>query len=152
MNNMSTRMDNQQLHLNNRQIQVIVSGRFGDGYLYPEGDRSYYMTNCKYKEYLQYKKDLLGELFIPFFNRFNIYPKLTVERKRDGREFWYLRISKYEGAYEISKILEKYPIECYAYKRWSSETIQKWSKLQEELKSTDIDRRTLAAMLRKVSI
>lgn len=56
MNNMSTRMDNQQLHLNNRQIQVIVSGRFGDGYLYPEGDRSYYMTNCKYKEYLQYKK------------------------------------------------------------------------------------------------
>lgn len=53
---MSTRMDNQQLHLNNRQIQVIVSGRFGDGYLYPEGDRSYYMTDCKYKEYLQYKQ------------------------------------------------------------------------------------------------
>lgn len=83
-----------------------------------------------------FPKEIQEELFIPFFNRFNIYPKLTVERKRDGREFWYLRISKYEGA----------------YKRWSSETIQKWSKLQEELKSTDIDRRTLAAMLRKVSI
>ena len=105
MNNMSTRMDNQQLHLNNRQIQVIVSGRFGDGYLYPEGDRSYYMTDCKYKEYLQYKQ-------------VQYLPK-TYSREK---------------------------------KRWSSETIQKWSKLQEELKSTDIDRRTLAAMLRKVSI
>lgn len=40
MNNMSTRMDNQQLYLNDKQIQVIVSGKFGDGYLYPEGDRS----------------------------------------------------------------------------------------------------------------
>jgi hypothetical protein len=234
MNIMSTRMDNQQLYLNDKQIQVIVSGKFGDGYLYPDEDRSYYMTNCKHREYLQYKKSLLGELcdttninsiehngfsgtkiytlktkkselishlrdlslkeslnmmtdlglalwiyddgslhknklfynintqafpkemqeelFIPFFNRFNIYPKLTIERKKDGREFWYLRVSKYEGAYEISKILEKYPIECYAYKRWSSETIQKWSKLQEELKSTDIDRRTIAAMLKKISI
>lgn len=99
-----------------------------------------------------FPRDVQEELFIPFFNKFNIYPKLTIERKKDGREFWYLRVSKYDGAYEISNILSKYPLDCYAYKRWSSETIQKWSKLQEELKSTDIDRRTLASMLKKVSI
>jgi hypothetical protein len=99
-----------------------------------------------------FPRDVQEGLFIPTFNKFNIFPKLTIERKKDGREFWYLRISKYEGAYEISNILEKYPLECYAYKRWSSETIQRWSKLQEELKSTDIDRRTLACMLRKISI
>lgn len=228
-------MGNQQLCLNNEQKQVIVSGIFGDGYISPNSKQgAYYMTNCKYKEYLEFKKNLLGELcyttninsiehngysqtkiytlrtrkdtiineirnmpledllneldelgiamwiyddgslhkdklfynintqlfpkeiqerlFIPLFNKFNIFPKVTIERKKDGREFYYLRVSKYEGAYEISRILEKYPLECYAYKRWSSETIQKWSKLQEQLKSTDIDRRTLAVMLKKVSI
>jgi hypothetical protein len=28
-------------------------------------------------------------------------------------------------------------LDYYSYKRWSSETIQKWSKVQEYLKSTD---------------
>lgn len=32
---------------------------------------------------------------------------------------------------------KKQLISCYSYKLWSSETIQKWSKLQEKLKSTD---------------
>lgn len=40
---------------------------------------------------------------------------------------------------KISQILSKYPIKCYSYKRWSSETIQKWSKLQEKLKSEGIE-------------
>lgn len=99
-----------------------------------------------------FPKEVQEEIFVPFFNKFNIFPKLTIERKKDGREFWYLRVSKYEGAFEVSNILSKYPLECYAYKRWSSETIQRWSKLQEELKSTDISRRTLASMLKKVLI
>lgn len=34
----------------------------------------------------------------------------------DGREFWYLRISRYEGAYEITQLLNKYPVHCYNYK------------------------------------
>jgi hypothetical protein len=40
---------------------------------------------------------------------------------------------------KISQILSKYPVKCYSYKRWSSETIQKWSKLQEELKSEGVE-------------
>lgn len=51
----------------------------------------------------------------------------------------YWEIGKFSGADKISAILEKYPLDCYSYKRWSSETIQEWSKFQEELKSTDID-------------
>jgi hypothetical protein len=85
-----------------------------------------------------FTKEEQEEYFIPFFNKFNIFPKLTIERKKDGREFYYLRISKFEGAYEIATILTKFPIECYKYKIWSSETIQKWSKLQEKLKSENI--------------
>ncbi|MCG8399364.1 hypothetical protein LWS67_23025, partial [Bacillus atrophaeus] len=50
---------------------------------------------------------------------------------------YYLGINKYEGANIISEILSRYPLNCYSYKLWSSETIQKWSKLQEQLKSTD---------------
>lgn len=215
-------MGNQQLDLTNEQLQVLVSGKFGDGCLTSPknvNSNSNYVTNCKYKEYLEFKKKLLGnlcinnniniveengysktriytlassynksityvrnldiqsslnlldklglalwlyddgslhkdklffnintqaynydiqkELFIPFFNKFNIFPKITIERKKDGRTFYYLRVSKYEGSYEISKLLNEYPIECYSYKRWSSETIQRWSKLQEELKSTN---------------
>ena len=86
----------------------------------------------------KFSYDIQKELFIPFFNRYNIFPKITEENKKDGRIFYYLRISKYEGAYEISRILEKYPLECYKYKLWSPETIQKWSKLQAELKSRAI--------------
>lgn len=33
--------------------------------------------------------------------------------------------------------MNKYPVNCYNYKVWSPETIQNWSKLQEQLKSID---------------
>lgn len=210
-------IDNQQLQqLSNEQLQVFLSGRFGDGHICTTNSNStYYTTNCKFEEYIDYKSKLLGNMFkhkslieqngfcktpiytirscsdsilkyiknmpleqclsyidelglalwiyddgslhktklfynintqalskefqeeylIPFFNKFNIFPQLTVENKKDGRQFWYLRVGKFKGAGEISKILQKYPIECYSYKLWSSETIQKWSKLQEQLKS-----------------
>jgi hypothetical protein len=90
-----------------------------------------------------FSKEVQEQYFIPFFNKLGIYPKLQVERKKDGRVFWYLRIGKFSGAAEVARILEKYPIECYSYKRWSSETIQKWSKFQEKLKSMDIDHNSL---------
>lgn len=86
----------------------------------------------------EFSKELQEDLFIPFFNKYNIYPKITKEVKKDGRIFYYLRISKFEGSYEISNILNKCPVNCYKYKVWSSETIQKWSKLQVELKNQGI--------------
>lgn len=86
-----------------------------------------------------FSREIQENYFIPFFSKLGIYPKLQIERKKDGRVFYYLRIGKFSGADKISAILEKYPLDCYSYKRWSSETIQEWSKFQEELKSTDID-------------
>lgn len=224
------------LNLNNEQLQVLLTGKFGDGCLVvprSENSNSYYSTNCIHKEYLEFKQKLLGDLansinyvehngfaqkpiyrmstsakssitqirnmsveealsymddlgialwfyddgsmhktklfynlntqafseeinrdvFVPFFQKFNIYAKPTIERKKDGREFWYLRISKYEGAYEISQILNKYYVDCYNYKIWSSETIQNWSKMQEYLKSenkSQCSNRMKSSILKKI--
>lgn len=79
----------------------------------------------------------------------------TIERKKDGREFWYLRIRKFEGAFKISEIMRNYYLPCYDYKLISSETILGWSKLQEQLKSSDIvnpTARQLSLMLKKITI
>jgi hypothetical protein len=100
-----------------------------------------------------FSQEINQDLFVPFLSKFGIFAKPTIERKRDGREFWYLRISRYEGAYEITQLLNKYPVHCYNYKVWSSETIQNWSKLQEQLKSidaTNLSIRSIAAMLRRI--
>lgn len=80
--------------------------KFGDGYLYPEGDRSYYMTNCKYKEYLQYKKDLLGELCDTTninsieYNGFLGTKIYTLKTKRD-ESIGYLRDLSLEDSLEL---------------------------------------------------
>lgn len=230
------------LQLNNNQIQTLITGKFGDGCLYKctNNKEFRYSTNCIHKDYIEFKKYLLGELItdrgiveqenngykkgviykistkssilisdfvelsledtlnlmddlglalwvyddgslhkdkyfynintqkyseeinrdllVPFLkNKFDIKATPTIERKKDGREFWYLRIGKWDGASIISEILSKYPVESYNYKLWSSETIQKWSKLQEQLKSANIDYkslhpRTLTTMLNKISI
>ena len=87
----------------------------------------------------KFSKEIQEEVFIPFFNKLGIYSTLRTERKKDGRIFYYLSIGKFDGAIKISQILSKYPVGCYSYKRWSSETIQKWSKLQEKLKSEGIE-------------
>lgn len=105
----------------------------------------------------KFTKEVQEKVFIPFFNKYNIYPKLRTERKKDGRIFYYLSIGKYDGAYEITKILSKYYVDCYSYKMWGSETIQRWSKLQEELKSTDTDIKSLTArqlswLLKKIEV
>ena len=217
--------------LSNEQIQVLLTGKFGDGGLYSRYNKGnlncnfYYATNCIHKDYLEYKKKLLGnlcsteikesinngykigtiyklatktsskiteialesiesslyklnelglalwvyddgslhnkknfynintqsyskevqqDLFIPFLkDKFSINSKLTKEIKKDSREFYYLRIGKYDGAFIITEILKKYYVPCFNYKLISSETIQRWSKLQEELKSVDIDMNNL---------
>lgn len=230
------------LELNNEQVQVLLTGRFGDGCLCKStGNKEYhYYTNCIYEEYLQFKSSLLGNLvsdagiksstnrgfkdnviykfathssplitsiaelsieealnlmdelglalliyddgslhkdklfynintqayskevnsnlIAPFlFKKFNIKAIPTTERKKDGREYCYLRVGKWDGSEIITNILGKYFVPCYNYKLWSSETIQKWSKLQEKLKSEGTDYRkihprTLTTMLSKISV
>ena len=105
---------------------------YDDGSLHK--DKLFYNLNTH-----AFSKEIQEKYFIPFFNNIGVYPKLQLEKKKDGRIFWYLRIGKFLGSDKISSILEKYPLSCYSYKRWSSETIQKWSKFQEELKSVDVD-------------
>lgn len=232
--------------LNNNQIQVVLTGRFGDGCLVHNGKEKLcpngnynvsYATNSVHLDYIVWKKILLGSLcskdikllinrgykqniiysiatithpeitkiskepiedslnrmdelgfalwcyddcslhrkkdfynlcthsfseevqrdvIIPFLkNRFDITAKLTIERKTDGREFYYLRICKFDGAFTVSQILSKFPVSSFGYKRISSETIQRWSKLQEQLKSAGIDynqmnRRHLSNLLDKI--
>jgi hypothetical protein len=187
------------LNLSNEQIQVLLTGKFGDGCLStPKScvDNSLYSSNSIHEEYVDFKMKLLGnlaskksrissngyaktpiwqfhthvspditkiknmdietalnlmddlgvalwfyddgslhktklfynlntqafsqeinqDLFVPFLSKFGIFAKPTIERKRDGREFWYLRISRYEGAYEITQLLNKYLVHCYNYK------------------------------------
>lgn len=209
-------IDNTQLYnLTREQTQVFLTARVGDGCIKENKNGSiYYCTNCKYKEYLEYKKNLLGKgtigytqrngysntpiytlyggaypeldyirklslmdtlnsldslgialwfyddgslhkrklfynlntqkftkeehesIIIPYFSSIGINAKLRIDKSKN-QLLYYLSIGKYDGAYDISNILSKYPLNCYSYKLWSSETIQKWSKLQEELKSTD---------------
>ncbi len=222
--------------LSNEQKQLFLTARLGDGCLYyTKSKNCIYSTNCKYKEYIDYKSKLLGNLYsynryiahngfsqTPiyemaskscksliyfkemslaeilnnlndlgialwfyddgslhktklFYNlntqkfskeeneqiaqyfkdKWNIIAIPTIERKKDGREFWYLRIRKYEGAFTISQILKKYYVSCYDYKIISSETIQKWSKLQEELKNSgktikDFTAQKLSSLLKKI--
>ena len=103
-------------------------------WLYDDG--SLHKTKLFYNLNTQgFSEEVNKELFVPFFLKFGIKAKPTIERKKDGREFWYLRVGKYDGAYEISELLNKYKVNCFDYKVWSSETIQNWSKLQEWLKS-----------------
>lgn len=224
------------LSLSNEQLQVILTGKFGDGCLSTPKtcvDNSLYSSSCIHEEYVDFKLSLLGniagkknfvavngysqkpiwqfysqvhpdittiknmsieeainlvddlgialwfyddgslhktklfynlntqafseevnrDILVPFLAKFGITAKPTIERKKDGRKYWYLRIGRYDGAYEISEILNKYKINCFNYKIWSSETIQNWSKLQEQLKSTDkinCSTRTKAALLKKI--
>lgn len=55
---------NQQLEqFTEDQLQVFLSGRFGDGCITTTNTNStYYSTNCKFKEYLLFKQKLLGNM------------------------------------------------------------------------------------------
>ena len=225
-------------NLSNEQKQLFLTACLGDGHIALKSINSgVYSTCCKYEDYIDFKKEILDDLFgsknfvkengfckTPIFKlysktlkelyyyksislqdrlnqldelgialwfyddgslhktklfynlntqkfskedneliakyfkeKWNIIATPTIERKKDGREFWYLRIKKYDGAFEIAKILQKYPISSYNYKIICSETIRQWSKLQEELKSLDIDinslsRKMLSSKLKQISI
>ena len=53
---------------------------------------------------------------------------------------------------QLYNLTRKYYINCYSYKIWSPTTIQKWSKLQEELKRTPrtISNKMLGVLLNKI--
>lgn len=215
-------MDNQQDYiLNSNQIQVLLTGTFGDGHIAETPNKKgYYQTSGIYKEYIEVKKALLGnlvtadvrseinggykdniihkfsslrtesiynlhklsleeklnklnslgialwfyddgslhqkkqfynlcthkfteeehkEILIPYFKSKGTNPVLRIERKADDRVFFYLSFNRHDGAFKITQMLRKHYVECFEYKMWSSETIQKWSKLQAQLKSEDMN-------------
>lgn len=102
---------------------------YDDGSLHKR-DLYYNLNTQKFPKYIQ------EGIFIPWFDSLGIKANLRHDTKR-GKELYYLGINKYEGANIISEILSRYPLDCYSYKLWSSETILKWSKLQEQVKSID---------------
>jgi len=56
------------------------------------------------------------DVIIPFLNKFDVYPTILTEAKKDGRIFSYLYVSKWNGAMVLSRMLRKFNLECYAYK------------------------------------
>jgi hypothetical protein len=75
-------------------------------------------------------------ILIPKLNEFGIYPKILTEKKKDGRVFSYLYVSKWNGAMIISKILRKYIVDCYTYKLIPEEIENAYFKLNlEEFKA-----------------
>lgn len=60
--------------------------------------------------------DTQQNILIPYLNKFNIFPKIYSETKKDGRKFYYLYISLWSGVFEMSKELRKINLDCYSYK------------------------------------
>lgn len=185
------------MKLNNNQVQVILTGTFGDGSVRLLKTTASYTTNCKMKDYLEFKKELLGNIDtkdinrtdingfsqtyiwnlrtnshpeikeihekslieklsmldelgiamwmyddgslhnrLRFYNlnthafseqdnrvisdflnkRLGIYSRVMIERKKDGRVFYYIYIPPCGGAYKLSDIMSQFPIESYKYK------------------------------------
>lgn len=209
-------IDNKQLYnFTREQTQVFLTARVGDGCISTTNSGStYYSSNCKYPEYLEYKKVLIGkgkikklahngyaqtpiytyyggahpdllkiknlslkevlnnldelglalwfyddgslhqrdhyynlntqkfsqkdheEVIVPYFNSIGLYPSIRQDRRKD-KNLYYLGFNKYRGAFDITQLLAKFPLKCYSYKLWSPETIQKWSNLQEKVKSIE---------------
>lgn len=117
--------------LNNLDYLGIALWFYDDGSLHKRD--LYYNLNTQ-----KFTKEEHENILLPYFKNMNITAKIRVDNNHKI-PLYYLGINKYEGANLISEILHEYPISCYSYKLWSSETIQKWSNLQEKVKSTDKD-------------
>lgn len=55
-------------------------------------------------------------VLIPFLNKYNIFPKVYSETKKDGRKFNYLYIPLWSGVFELSRMMRKLNLDCYSYK------------------------------------
>lgn len=53
---------------------------------------------------------------IPLLNKFDIYPIILTETKKDGRKFSYLQVSKWKGACEMSRLMRKLNLKFFDYK------------------------------------
>lgn len=87
---------------------------FDDGSLHK---KSYFYNINTHSFSLEDQENIL----IPLLNKFNIFPKIMPERKKDGRVFNYLYVGKFDGADVISDLLSKIPLKCYSYKVWHKE-------------------------------
>ena len=97
--------------INNLDNLGVALWFYDDGSMHKS--RLFYNLNTQ-----AFSKEVQTELFIPFFNKMGIYPKITIENKKDGRTFHYLRIDIHNGAFEINNILRKYRVNCFNYKIW----------------------------------
>ena len=101
---------------------------YDDGSLHKT--KLFYNLNTHKYSYEEHKN-----ILIPYFQKLGLNPILAFDVKKDGRSFCYLRFNKFGGAFNIARLLQKYPVRCFDYKVWNSETILLWSKLQMQLKS-----------------
>lgn len=83
-------------------------------------------------------------ILIPLLNKFNIYPKIMPERKKDGRVFNYLYVGKYNGADKISAILNKYQVLSYSYKIWDEEYYNVFTEID---KTSDLPPRSKTKLI-----
>lgn len=82
---------------------------FDDGSRHKKGN--FYNINTH-----SFTREAEEEVLIPLLNKFNIYPTILTETKKDGRCFSYLYVSKWKGAMEMSRMMRKLNLKCYDYK------------------------------------
>lgn len=96
-----------------------------------------------------FPREIQEDVLIPALNKFGIYPKILTESKPDGRLFYYLYVSKWNGAMKISRILRNYPLECYKYKLIPKEIEDAYFKLDLEEFHNLVDERERTKYLLK---
>lgn len=96
-----------------------------------------------------FNREIEEEVLIPKLNEFGIFPKILTETKKDGRVFSYLYISKYKGAFIINDILNKFPLECYKYKRIPELIVNNYNYLKNKYKGTMINEPSLTLMIKR---
>lgn len=96
-----------------------------------------------------FSREIEEDVLIPKLNTFGIYPKILTETKKDGRVFSYLYVSKYKGAFIINDILNKYPLECYSYKRIPKYIEDNYKYLKSRYKGVMVNETALSLMIKK---
>ena len=77
-------------------------------------------------------RNIEDKVLIPYLNKFNVFPKILTETKKDGRVFSYLYVSKWQGAMELSKIMRQINLKCYDYKLMPIELEDSYFLLKNE--------------------
>lgn len=63
--------------------------------------------------------------------KLGIYSRVMTERKKDGRIFYYIFVPPCGGAYKLSEIMAKYPIEEYSYKLYPEDKLKALKAIHE---------------------